>query len=99
AVTSPSANLRIANDSITISGTASDNVGVSQVLWRVASDPFQPASGTTAWSATTPLAPGVNVFQAKSVDTTGNESAVVTRYITNIVGAVFTVSTTGNGTI
>src|SRR6185503_8000980 len=33
------------------------------------------------------------------VDTTGNESAVVTRYITNIVGAVFTVSTTGNGTI
>src|SRR6185503_1851054 len=98
-ITSPSANLRITNNSLTVLGTASDNVAVSQVFCRVGSNPFQPVTGTTSWSATTPLAPGVNVFQAKSVDTMGTESLVVTRYITNIVGAILTVSTTGNGSV
>lgn len=100
AITSPSANLRLTNASITISGTASDNVGVNRVLWRVGGSAFQPATGTTAWSFTTPpMTAGVNTFQVKSVDAAGNESTVATRTITNVIGSVLTVSTTGNGAV
>src|SRR5258705_5554714 len=45
AITSPAANARITNSSaITVAGTASDNTGVAQVLYRVLGVAFQPAS-------------------------------------------------------
>jgi uncharacterized repeat protein (TIGR02543 family) len=98
-IVSPAANMRVTNSAIAISGTASDNVGVSQVLYRFGNSPFQPAVGTTSWSIDAPLAVGVNVLEVKSVDTTGNESAVASRSITNIVMAPITVDLVGSGTI
>ena len=99
AIVSPAANTRVTNSALAISGTASDNVGVSQVLYRFGNNAFQPAAGTTSWSINAPLAVGVNVLEVKSVDTTGNESVVASRSITNVVMALITVNLVGSGTI
>jgi hypothetical protein len=98
-VTSPAGNVRITNGLITVSGTASDNVGLSRVLYRVGNNTFQPANGTASWSFTPSLSAGLNVLQVKSVDTSGNESAVASRNVTNIVSAPLTVAVTGSGTV
>jgi hypothetical protein len=98
-VTSPAGNVRVTNGLITVSGTASDNVGVSQILYRVGNNAFQPAVGTAGWSFSPSLALGLNVLQVKSVDTSGNESTVASRHVTNIVSAPLTVAVTGSGTV
>ncbi len=99
AVTSPPGNVGISNGLITVSGTASDNVGVSRVLYRVGNNAFQPATGTANWSFTPSLNAGLNVLQVKSVDTSGNESTVASRNVTNLVAAPLTVGVTGSGTV
>jgi hypothetical protein len=99
AITSPSSNVRVTNSSMTISGTASDNVAVGQVVWRLGNSAFQPASGTTAWSFTPSLSAGVNIVEVKSVDSSGNESPVISRTITNIVTAPVIVTMAGSGSI
>ncbi len=98
-VTSPAGNVQVTNGLITVSGTASDNVGVSRVLYRVGNNAFQPAVGTASWSFTASLSAGLNVLQVKSVDTSGNESLVASRNVTNIVVAPLTVAVTGSGTV
>ncbi|MCI0347946.1 MAG: Ig-like domain-containing protein, partial [Acidobacteriales bacterium] len=99
AITSPASDLRITNDLITISGTASDNVGVSQVFYRVGNEPFQLASGTTTWSATIELTEGVNRIEAQCYDTDGNGSTVATRFVTNAVVSPFSLTISGSGTV
>ena len=99
AITSPGGNVRVTNSSLTISGTASDNVGVSQVLYRFGNSAFQAAVGTTVWSVNTSLAAGVNVLEVKSVDAAGNESVAASRSITNVVMAAMTVNVVGAGTL
>jgi hypothetical protein len=98
-VASPAGNIRVTNGLIAVSGTASDNLAVSQVLYRIGNNPFQPAAGTASWSFTPSLNPGLNVLQVKSVDTSGNESTVASRNVTNIVAAPLTVAVTGSGTV
>jgi hypothetical protein len=98
-VTSPAGNVRVTNGVITVSGTASDNVALSRVLYRLGNNAFQPATGTASWSFTTSLGAGLNVLQVKSVDTSGNESTVASRTVTNVVTAPLTVAVTGSGTV
>jgi len=98
-VLSPAGNVQVTNGLITVSGTASDNVGVSRVLYRVGNNAFQPATGATSWSFTTSLTAGLNVIQVKSVDASGNESSVASRNVTSVVTAPLTVAVTGSGTV
>lgn len=98
-VASPAGNVRVTNGLVTVSGTASDNVGVAQVLYRLGNSAFQLAAGTASWSATPLWAPGLNVLQVKSLDVAGNESVVVSRNVTNIVSAPLTVNVTGSGAV
>jgi hypothetical protein len=65
---------------ITVSGTASDNVGVTQVSWsNAATGGSGLASGTTSWSATIPLAAGGNLITITATDAAGNSgSATIT---------------------
>jgi len=100
AITSPAANARVTNSSaITVSGTASDNTAVAQVLYRVRGGAFQLATGTTAWSATASLIAGPNLIEVKSVDTAGNESALASRTITNVVVGQLSLTVNGSGTV
>jgi hypothetical protein len=60
------------SDSITISGTASDNVGVTSVVWTTSNGSSGTASGTTAWSAVVPLLEGTNMVTIRAYDAAGN---------------------------
>src|SRR5262245_33884072 len=63
--------------SVTLQGTASDNVGVTSVSWTNSSGGAGTATGTTSWTATgIALQPGSNVLTVTAFDTAGNTGAV-----------------------
>jgi hypothetical protein len=57
---------------LTIGGTASDNIGVSQVTWSSSRDSSGTAVGTTNWSASVALLSGSNVISVTAWDAAGN---------------------------
>ena len=58
---------------ISIGGTSSDNVGVTQVTWINSLGGSGSAAGTTSWSASSiPLQAGTNVITVKARDAAGN---------------------------
>jgi hypothetical protein len=58
---------------VTLGGSASDNVGVSQVRWsNAATGSSGVASGTTSWTAAVPLNPGSNTITVTAYDAAGN---------------------------
>ena len=57
---------------LTLSGTASDNVGVTQVSWVNDRGGSGTATGTTGWSASVALLSGVNVLTVTARDAAGN---------------------------
>lgn len=57
---------------ITLSGTANDNVGVTAVKWTTSTGSSGTASGTAAWSATVPLLVGNNMVTVRAYDAAGN---------------------------
>jgi hypothetical protein len=58
--------------SIDVSGTASDNVAVTSVLWSTSTGSSGQASGTSNWSAGVPLVVGNNVITIRAYDAAGN---------------------------
>ncbi|MEO5803088.1 MAG: Ig-like domain-containing protein [Verrucomicrobiota bacterium] len=98
-IASPASGARLTSSNITLSGTASDNVGVAQVLYSLNSAGFVAAIGTANWEADLTLIPGSNVVQVISVDASGNESAVVSRLFTYVVSAPLELSVNGFGTV
>jgi hypothetical protein len=61
---------------MTVSGTASDNVGVTQVTWANDRGGSGTASGTTTWSATNvALQSGANVITITARDAAGNTAS------------------------
>jgi hypothetical protein len=62
-----------ANSSVTLSGLASDNVGVSKVTWENDNAQFGLALGTTNWTIPNlPLHPGSNYFAITAHDEANN---------------------------
>jgi hypothetical protein len=59
---------------VSISGVASDNVGVTSVEWSTSTGSAGNATGTTSWSATIPLLVGNNVVTVRAYDAAGNSS-------------------------
>jgi len=71
-IASPIDNQIFATDSITVSGSASDNLGLNKVEVRVNSGPsWLTASGTTSWSKSITLDPGANTITARATDVAG----------------------------
>jgi hypothetical protein len=63
---------------LVVSGTASDNVGVTQVEVSVDGGAYQAAQGTTSWSFTvdtSKLAAGSHTATARALDAAGNSAA------------------------
>jgi len=58
--------------SISMTGTSSDNVGVTQVTWTNSLGGSGTATGTTSWSASIPLKGGTNVITITARDAAGN---------------------------
>ena len=81
--------------SLTLSGTASDNVGVIQVRWQ--NDTMRlsgVASGLTNWTASVPLQAGSNSISILAFDTAGN---IGTDAVTVTVSSTSTGSTGSTG--
>ena len=83
AIVSPSTStVSTTASSITVTGTAMDNVGVQAVTWTTTFGGSGTAAGTANWSATIPLLVGSNTITVKASDAAGNvawRSLVVTR--------------------
>jgi Matrixin/Glucodextranase, domain B len=83
-ITSPSSGtLSTTAVSVTIAGTASDNVGVALVSWATNFGQAGVASGTTSWSAAIPLIVGNNSVTVRAADAAGNvgwRSVVIARH-------------------
>ncbi len=72
-VPSASGSYAASTSSITVSGSASDNVGVTQVTWSNSRGGSGTASGMTSWSATNiSLQSGSNVVTVSARDAAGN---------------------------
>lgn len=68
---------------VTIKGTASDNVKLSKVEVKVGSGlSWQTATGTTSWSRSVTLASGPNTIYARATDASGNtkETSITVTY-------------------
>jgi hypothetical protein len=74
AITTPITSQRISNAVTTVRGTARDNAAVASVWYRLNTNAWAPADGTTNWSAQVNLAPGLNTLRACAVDKAGNKS-------------------------
>jgi len=59
---------------LTLSGTAADNIGVTQVAWTNSRGGSGTASGTTSWTANIALQTGANVITVTARDAAGNTS-------------------------
>jgi hypothetical protein len=75
AVINPAATLvATLASSITVSGSATDNVGITSVQWSTSNGDSGVASGTTSWMAAVPLLRGTNVISVKAFDAAGNSA-------------------------
>ena len=57
---------------VVITGTASDNIGVTVVTWANSRGGGGSATGTTSWTAVVPLAEGANTITITAHDAAGN---------------------------
>src|SRR5256886_556837 len=77
AITSPTfgATFSTSNPLLALRGSASDNVGVTQVTWANSRGGSGTAAGTTSWAASgIALQPGTNVLTVTAHDAVGNAS-------------------------
>ena len=78
-ITAPASGQRWSNAVFTVTGTARDNLRVSNVWFQVNSNGWRPATTAnnwTNWTAAASLVPGTNIVSAYALDTCGNLSTV-----------------------
>jgi hypothetical protein len=66
--------VQTSQSTITVTGGASDNVGVKTVTWQNTLIGSGTATGTSNWSATVTLYPGTNTLIFRAYDAAGNSS-------------------------
>ena len=98
-IISPLPNARLSNAVVTVSGTATDNVQVASVLCSLNNGAWSYATGTTNWTNSLAFAPGTNVLQAYSMDTSGNRSVTNSVSFIGVFNTVLSVRTNGLGSI
>jgi uncharacterized repeat protein (TIGR01451 family) len=101
-ISAPTANQRWSNAVFTVTGTARDNVGVTNVFYALNNSAWasaDTADNWTNWTAAVTLTPGTNTIQAYAVDSSGNISLTNTVKFVYILSAVLTVQTNGDGTV
>ena len=76
AITSPANNSMLSSTTVTVRGTASDNVAVQLVELSTDGIAWKMASGTTSWSRNVTLQVGTNTIYARATDSSGNRATV-----------------------
>ncbi len=72
AITYPADGAKVTSSSVTVHGTASDNVAVDYVEVKVNEGVWQKATDTSSWSKTVTLSLGYNTIYARAIDTSDN---------------------------
>lgn len=98
-VRGPANGSRLLTNNPVLFGTATDNIAVAQVLVAVNSDTYQPANGTASWQMALTLNAGPNTIKVKAVDTSGNQSSIVTWSLTYVQSSQISVTINGNGQV
>jgi hypothetical protein len=103
-ISSPKSGAKLTTPSVLVQGTASDNLAVATVQFRLenaaGTNDYQNADGTNTWTATVDgLIPGPNTIRVRAFDTSGNESASVANTVTFVVVSPLTVNISGTGTV
>jgi hypothetical protein len=103
-ITTPTttATYSTATSPLTLGGTASDNVGVTQVSWANDRGGSGTASGTTSWSVSgLALQSGANVLSVTARDAAGNTRAatLTVTYTPPITYNALNVSVSGSGNV
>ncbi len=98
-ITSPVSGARITNDVAVVRGRAGDPQGVAQVLVRANGGEFQPAQGSTNWSAQVNLLAGANTIQVKAIDFGRNESTQATARVVCVVLSPLALTVTEGGSV
>jgi uncharacterized repeat protein (TIGR02543 family) len=101
-ITSPPNGTSFTVSSVTVQGTAWDNVGVAGVYCRVGGNSWSAAQGTTNWSFLAALAAGTNSIEAYAADAAGNLSTtdkVSVVYSAPAASGMLYLETNGLGTI
>ncbi len=104
AIKSPAAGARIFDETVVVTGTASDNALAERVVYQLNGASAVDAETTNVapaihWSATVMLRPGNNTFAVQSMDTSGNVSSTATRSFFRVVTNVIQLLTSGFGTV
>jgi hypothetical protein len=94
ALTAPTTGATYASSTtnVTLSGTASDRVGVTQVTWVNNRGGSGVATGTTSWTSAVTLMSGSNVLTVTARDAAGNTSTVTLTVIVNVPPTLASVS-------
>ncbi len=79
AITSPAPNARFTNQTVTVTGTASDDRAVARVVYRHQGAAAEIAAGTNSWQFSVQPVPGFNTVAVESIDWDGHRSAGVTQ--------------------
>jgi uncharacterized repeat protein (TIGR02543 family) len=101
-ITAPTAGQLWSNSVFVVTGKATDNVSVTNVLLSLNGGAWGQATNLsqwTNWSATVNLTPGTNTLAAYSVDSSGNISPTNQVKVVYILSAPLTVNQIGLGTI
>jgi hypothetical protein len=86
-ITAPTSNssFQTTESTLPISGTASDNIGVTVVTWQNERGGGGTASGTTSWSVpSVPLVAGINRITITAVDAQGNTGSDIIEVTANL---------------
>ena len=65
-----------ASSTLTVRGSAFDNIAIRTIEVRVDGGPWMPAAGTTSWTASLSLAVGNHTIDARATDFAGNQKTV-----------------------
>jgi hypothetical protein len=98
-IVSPTPGQRWSNTVFTVTGTASDDQGVSNIWCQANGDAWTSAMGTTNWNASLELTPGSNRVSAYAMDLAGNKSPTNSVSFTNVVRVALVVQINGVGTV
>ncbi len=71
-ITDPSEGQVLYTDTITVTGTASDDVSIGNVELNVNGGPWSPVDGMESWSIEVQLSEGDNAIYARATDSSGN---------------------------
>ena len=83
-ISSPPNGAAVQSVTVTVMGTALDNIAVEKVEVSVDGMTWVTASGTTSWSATLTLRQGSNTITARATDTSGNVATTTVTVTTEV---------------